>query len=280
MSAVRLLAAALGVLLIATPGRCGAAGAPAGAGDQIRKLGDEYLARRLEGSPDAATRLGVHDTDHLLLPARPVPATEAAAWTLAFLARLDAVPRQGLSPEREAERALLAAVAGRDLVGIEVLRPRERDPGWWARLVSDAIDAVLDRQGVSSCGRVRLAVRRLERVPDALRAARIELRDPPRVLTEEAIVRFEAVLRFYRETVPALAAGCRSALMQADLAQADTAAVRAVEGFIAYLREDLLPVSNGALAIGPEGCRRLLESELLVEVAPIETLLVAEGRAL
>jgi hypothetical protein len=146
--------------------------------------------------------------------------------------------------------------------------------------VSDAIDAVLDRQGVSACARVRLAVRRLERVPDALRAARIQLRDPPRALTEQAIVRFEGVLRFYRETVPALAAGCRSALMQADLAQADTAAVRAVETFIAYLREDLLPVSNGALAIGPEGCRRLLESELLMQVAPIETLLVAEGRSL
>jgi hypothetical protein len=56
--------------------------------------------------------------------------------------------------------------------------------------------------------------------------------------------------------------------------------VRAVEDFLAYLREDLLPLSNGALAIGPEGCMRLLESELGLETAPIETLLVAGARSL
>jgi len=103
-------------------------------------------------------------------------------------------------------------------------------------------------------------------VPEVLRAARINLRNPPLELTEIAIDLYAGVLRFYRETVPGLATGCRDAQAQADLAQADTTAVRAVEDFLLYLREDLLPASRGTLAIGPEGCRRLLRAELLEEV--------------
>lgn len=278
MSTGRALAAATLALLLGVAPALGArASDPGNASDRLRALGDEYLARRMALAPHLATRLGVHSSDERLLP--PPAASEELAWQRDFQARLAAVPVAGLDRERAAERALLAAAVERDLLTLEVLRPRERDPSAWLPLVAGAIEDVLERGGMTPCAKARLVADRLAGVPEVLRAARVELRNPPRALTEDAIARFEGVLRFYRETVPEPTAECRNALLQADLAQADSTAVRAVQDFVHFLRDDLLPLSRGELAIGPEGCRRLLGNLLLDPVAPIDTLL-AQGRSL
>jgi uncharacterized protein (DUF885 family) len=261
--------------LIPSPGRglvtllaltlvAGAGPAAAGSMDQrLGAAGDAFVARWLARAPHEATRLGVHTSDALLVPVTETTLAEDLAWLRDFRGRLDSIPAASLGRERAVDRALLAARVERMLVDLESIHPYERDPGAYVPLVAGSVASVLERPIASPCQRLRLAARRLSQVPEILRAARINLRNPPRMLTEAAIDRFAGVLRFYRETVPTLATGCRDAPTQADLAQADSTAVRAVETFLSYLREDLLPASHGALAIGPEACRRLLHAELL-----------------
>jgi hypothetical protein len=231
--------------------------------DRLRALGDEFVARWLARAPHEATRLGVHTADGVLLPVTRTTLAEDLAWLQGFRTRLASIPIAELSDPRAVERDLLAGRVERQLIDLEVIRPFERDPAAYLPLVAGSIESVLERPVASPCQRLRLAARRLSQVPEVLRAARINLRNPPRELTEIALDLYAGALRFYRETVPRLATGCRDARTQADLAQADTTAVRAVEDFLLYLREDLLPVSRGTLAIGPEGCRRLLRAERL-----------------
>lgn len=270
----RILAALIALLL--------AAFAPPAAAEsmdeRLRAAGDEFVARWLERAPHDATRLGVHDTDRLLLPVTETTLAEDLDWLRAFRSRLESIPVAKLGRERAQECALLVAQVERRLLDLEIIRPFERDPSAYVPLVAGSIESVLERPIASPCQRLRLAARRLSQVPEVLRAARINLRDPPRELTEIAIDRYAGVLRFYRETVPALASGCRDAPTQADLAQADSTAVRAVEAFLIYLREDMLPASRGTLAIGPEACRRLLRAELLDDAEgalgdPVDSLL-------
>jgi hypothetical protein len=259
-SLLRTLSAAVLLTLIATGARPAAADSM---DDRLREAGDAFIARWLERSPHDATRLGVHGNDRVLLPVSETSLAEDLVWLRAFQARLDSIPAAALSRERAVERALLVARVDRLLLDLEIIRPFERDPGAYVPLVAGSIESVLERPIASPCQRLRIAARRLTQVPEVLRAARINLRNPPRELTEIAIDRFDGVLRFYRETIPSLATGCRDAATQAELAQADTIAVRAAEAFLRYLREDLLPASGGTLAIGPDACRRLLRTELL-----------------
>lgn len=255
--------------------------APAAAGEsaneRLRMAGGDFMTWWLARAPHEATRLGDHDQDRVLLPVTETTLAADLAWLRAFRSRLDSIPTAPLPPDRAVDRALLAARIDRLLLDLEVIRPFERDPGAYVPLVAGSVAAVLEPIA-SPCQRLRLAARRLTQVPEVLRAARINLRDPPRELTEIAIERYAGVLRFYRETVPALAAACKDAPAQADLAQADTTAVRAVEAFLLYLREDLLPASRGRLSIGPEACRRLLRTALLEDARtpspPIDSLLV------
>ena len=266
-------------LLLAPSALLGAARADAVKADApLQVLGEEFVARSLNRAPHVATRSGDPSSLPLASTVTAAARAEELAWLRTFRERLAALPRDAPAGERATERALLEAAVERDLMEAEVLRPFERDPSAYVALVAGSVDAALQHSGGSPCSRLEHAARRLVEVPEVLRAARLNLKDPPRVLTGLAIERFAEVLRFYREDVPRLTAGCRSARMQADVAQADTIAVRAVEGFLRYLEDDLLPVSSGALAIGPDACRRLLRGELVAEVAPVETLLAEATR--
>lgn len=270
----RALAAGALALLLAAP----APGSPArGAAGRLKALTDAFAARRLARAPLAARRSGPHADDPLAHTVSAPALADERAWLSAFSARLDSLRAAPLPPGPSAERAVLLAAVERDSLELLVLRPFERDPGAYLALVSGAVGAALDRAS-SPCAGLRLAARRLGEVPEVLRAARVNLREPPRTLTELAIERCHAALRLFREAVPRAVADCRSPRMQADLAVADTIAVRALESFLGFLEQDLLPASRGRLAIGPEACRRLVAATLMTEVAPAESLLAESAR--
>jgi hypothetical protein len=123
---------------------------------------------------------------------------------------------------------------------------------------------------------MRSLARPLVRVPDVLRAARVNLREVPRLLAEQAAPRYERLLRLCREDLPRIATGCRDGATQANLAEADTTAVRAVVEFLGYLREDLLPRAAAPAPLGAGATSVLLQSEALEPTSPDS--LIARGR--
>lgn len=256
-----------------------AAARAAPADRSLERLEDEFLRHWLALEPQAATRLGLHGHDDRLVPVTQATLAAETGWQRDFRARLAAVPRAGLVPERVLERDLLAARVEREILELESIRPYETEPSAYLELVEGAVESVLERDLASPCERVRGAARRLTQVPEVLRAARVNLTTPPRLATEAAIEGFERTLRFYREGVPVLAAACHEPALQADLAMADSAAVGALEEFLVFLREDLLPRSSGGFALGPERYQRRLACAEL-ETAPLDSLLTRGWRAL
>lgn len=243
---------------------------------RVRALGEEWLARLVERSPERASILGLRDHDHRLVPVTQATLDEDRAWNRAFAARLARIPAERLSPASALERDLLAAEAARTVAWLEDIRPFERDPAAYLPLIAGSVRTVLERPSGSPCARVRTAAQRLTQMTEVLRAARINLRDPPAPLVDAALAPLEGVLRFYRETVPALATGCRDPRVQADLAQADTAAVRALESFLAHLRERR---DGDGVAIGDSALQRWLDAERM-DPLPLDTLEARLTRAL
>jgi hypothetical protein len=262
---VRGLAAALAVLLSASPGD-GAPRAP-----DLAAQVDEFIAWRLERASSAARRPETHSEAPLAGTVSPATLDQERAWLRAFRARLDAQgpPPAGALDAAGAERAMLSAAVRYDSLDLEVLKPFARDPGAYLDLIAESVRAALDRAPASPCERVKLAIHRLGEVPEVLRTARVNLANPPRLLTERAIARARSLLRFYRSDLPGLVEGCRAPRSQSTLAEADTLAVRAVGEYLIYLERDLLPASHGELAIGGEACRQLLSATLMSEVPPL-----------
>lgn len=238
----------------------------------LAHLTDEFLDGWLARRPHLATRLGLHRQDALLLPVTQLSLREDAAWLGSLDDRLAAIPGSQLSFQGALERDVLATRLQLERIEILRLRRFERDPAAYLELVGDAIQYVLERAEGSPCNRLRAVTGRLRSVPEVLRAARVNLQHPPRLLVEMAIPRYEGLLYGYRVEGPALARQCGEALQMGDLAEADSSAVRAVEEFVAYLREDLLPRADGTLALGPDVLREWL-ADGLREPDPIDVLL-------
>jgi hypothetical protein len=266
-------ALAVGALLLLLAAPAGAQSADA----RFQTLAADYLDGWLARRPHLATRLGVHDWDSHLEPVTGASVAADLEWLEGIRARLDGIPREALPFERAQQYDLLAARVERDRLELAGVRPFENDPGMYVDLVAGSIRSVLGCEFASPCERTLLATRRLRRVPEVLRAAEVNLKRPSRVSTEEAIERFQGALEFYRVGISSLASGCRDPRVQADLAEADSGAVRAVTGFLRRLREDVLPRSTGDFALGSGRYRELLASGEM-ETAPAESLL-ARGRA-
>ncbi|MBV9931892.1 MAG: DUF885 domain-containing protein [Alphaproteobacteria bacterium] len=94
------LAAALALVAIAAPARA----APA---DDLHRLMDEHYAWLLRESPTYATSLGVHDYDRQIEDLSLAAADRRVREAGAFLARLDAIPADALSPADRVNRAIL-----------------------------------------------------------------------------------------------------------------------------------------------------------------------------
>jgi uncharacterized protein (DUF885 family) len=264
------------VLLI---GLAPAAGADAATDTRFRKLGDAYIEGWLARHPNTATRLGVHKGDDQLPAVTQASIAEEIAWFHRLRDERNAIPRARLSFQRALEYDLLGARIERELLDLEVIRPWERNPNAYLDLVAASVQSLLQRDFAPPCSRVRSATRRLAQVPEVLRAARINLKNPPRIATEVAIGQFQGALRLYREVVPALSERCSDAKVQADLAEADSSAIRAVESFIAYLKDDLLPASNGEYALGREVYQRKLAADEM-ETTPVDSLLARANASL
>ena len=264
---VVVLLGTLGAGLTAAP-RAWAMGADA----RFQRLADEFLDGLLARRPQLATRLGVHARDRELRVVTQATLAEDAAWLRGVRARLGGIPRAELSFEHALDDDVLAARLERELLDLEVVRPWETNPNAYLELVAGSIQSLLQRRFAPPCERVASVVHRLRQVPEVLRAAQVNLRHPPRLFTEVAIGQFEGVLGLYREQVPALAEECHTPLLEADLAVADTTAVRALESFIEWMRADLLPRSDGDYRLGREVYQRKLACDEM-EFAPVESLL-------
>ena len=196
--------------------------------------------------PDLAAREGVR------LPARPTPAPldEAGldsarvrvARVRASLARVDraalpaadAIVFDTLSARAAREGALLDGGAWR------------RDPALYAAFTLEAaLDAAAPRKGVSPCERSRRALLHLRRTPEALRAARVNLRDSFGTSGAGAdhaavLARWDDAIRRARAELTAVFLSCREPHRLADAVEADSSAIAAADRFVRDLREDLV----------------------------------------
>jgi len=268
-----LLAAAC-VLAVARPARCPAATPDSVAvrTTNVDPLLAEYFERWFDFHPEEATRLGLHRWDGKLVPITQASVEAETAWLHEFRQRLVAVNTAKLAFPRRLDHAALLAAVDRRLFDLEVTRSFERNPNLYVSLITSPIQALLERSFASDCSRLHSAVKRLRAVPEVLRAATINLKNPPRIYTDVAIDQLRGALRFYRETVPEMAGRCKDAPVQADVAEADSQAVRAAADFLDYLESDLRPRSTGEIAFGRDAVQRKLWADER-ESAPVESLL-------
>ncbi len=155
----------------------------------------------------------------------------------------------GLSPEASIDRRALIGFLEAEIYTAEHRRIWENDAALY--IPARPIGRLLEPQAVEPAAQRAVALKDLlDALPGRLAVGRENLRTPPQRFTEGAIFQATGTLQSLQESGASLAG--ESSVDEAAYRASLVTATAALEDFLAYLENDLLPRSTGSWAIGKE----------------------------
>jgi hypothetical protein len=158
------------------------------------------------------------------------------------------------------------------LLTLEVIRPWEKNADNYSGICANAAFTLMERKFALPDDRLRSLVAREKQMPALFADARANLKNPPRVFTEIAIEQLPGMVGFFEHDVPLAFAEAKDPALKAEFAQSNAAVIAAMNDYLAWLKSDLLPRSNGDFRIGADAFQKKLAYDEMVDI-PLDKLL-------
>lgn len=240
--------------------------------EEFNRLVDDYFDAHFQFHPKEATAAGLHQYDTKLEDYSHAAREVEAAKLRALASRLDQIDPAQLSSESAGDLAFLQGTLKGRLLELETLQMWRKDPNLYTSGVTESIFLIIKRNFATPEDRLRSVVARERQIPDALMTARRNLQNPPNIYMQIALEQMPGIIAFFRKDVPSAFQGVKDTTLQAEFHRSNAAVVSAFEKFQLFLREDLLPTSQGDFRIGAENFRQKLLDEEMVDI-PLDQLL-------
>jgi len=241
---------------------------------------DEYFAAESAFQPTSATANGFHEYDSKLEDLSRASFESRIEQLKQFHTRLDALRKGSLSDDAAIDAEALDGQIRGQLLDLDTLRLWEQNPMFYTFLPGGAVNVLIKRDFAPAAERLRSVVARLEAIPAVYAAARENVENPPREFTDLAVRMaggsagyFEGVLAPWAEQA---AAG--DAELLGSFETANAAVVEATRDYAAWLKDDLLPRSEGDYALGEEHFMAKLRYQEMVDMPLAELLAIGESQ--
>ena len=209
-------------------------------------LTQDYLERFLALSPTDATLLGDHRYDGKWPDVSEDGDAQMQRFEEEILGRLQAIPREGLSPEARVDAEMLETSLRFGGFNRRELQPAELHPLHYTGIIGAGLDPLVNREFGTRETRAQSLASRLDGIPAMLTVARARLTRPSKIQTETALHQVAGLLALTEKDLPE---------QFKDIPAVPAAAKRAATSlreFQAFLRDTLLPRSDGSFRIGRE----------------------------
>ena len=227
-----------------------------------------YIDKFLEMQPEWATRLGEHRYDDRLDDYTRAGTERSRALSAQYLKELEAIPVEKLNATNRIDYRILKTRLEYAIFRADELREPEWNPLQYN--VANSIYELLARDFAPLEARMKNVVARLEQVPAVVAAAKANLKHPPRVHTETAILQNKGTIALVRDEVGVFAAQVPQ--MKPAIERAQAKALAALDDYAKWLENDLLPRSDGDFRLGDAKFRRKLAFDLESDLTKEEIL--------
>jgi uncharacterized protein (DUF885 family) len=244
------------------------------ADQQFEQLARQYVDDLLKLNPEFATSLGEHRYDAQLDDYSLAGVERNLQLEKDYLQRVAGIDPASLSEINAIDHEILRSRIERSIFALEVLREYEWNPMRYN--VGGAIYGLLAREFAPLPERLNSVKERLKAVPAALEAARTNLKNPPKVHTETAILQNQGTISLVRDELNQFLE--QAPELKQEIAPVQQAAIEALEGYGKWLESDLLPRSNGEFRLGLEKFRAKLAHTIDSDLSMEEILQRAEQR--
>jgi uncharacterized protein (DUF885 family) len=242
---------------------------------QFTKLADEYLDQvYLPNAPTTGTLLGYHQYDTRLEDYSRKNINVEIAALKSLERRISAIRPSADSAyfvPRSDQQIVLGSIRSQ-LLTLETIRWWEKNADNYSSTCANAAFALMERKFASPDERLRSLIAREKQMPVLLGEARVNLKNPPRIFTEIAIEQLPGIISFFKNDVPAAFTDAQDAKLKSEFAESNGAVIASLESYLAWLKSDLLPKSNGDFRIGAKTFSDKLKYDEMVDI-PLDRLL-------
>ncbi|HTV50294.1 MAG TPA: DUF885 domain-containing protein [Steroidobacteraceae bacterium] len=202
---------------------------------------DRYVSEFIEGyfkaNPYFAVQAGRHEFDGQTPDLSAAGIARRVQWLKAQQRTVQAVDPRPMSEGQAFEREYLLNVIADQLFWLDAARFPFTNPAWYIDLLDPQV--YLSRDYAAPEFRLRGYIGYARGIPQVAAQIRANLHVPmPRTLLERGIDGFGGYAQFYRHDVPLAFASVKDPAAQQELAQADEAAARAMEGLKSWLESE------------------------------------------
>ena len=236
-------------------------------------LADDYFDNYyFPANPTAATLAGVHRYDDRLEDYSRAGVDRRVKALRGYEHRLQTVAAATLSERVRGDRALLLSSIRSSLLTLQTIRPWQNDPDTYSSGITGSAYVLMERNFAPINERLRVLTARERLMPAALRAARANLRNPPRISTEIAIEQLPGIVRFYQNDLPSAFNEADDVALKREFSASNARVIAALEDYRSWLTHDVLPRSHGDFRLGAKTFRAKLWDDEMVDT-PLDQLL-------
>jgi uncharacterized protein (DUF885 family) len=239
---------------------------------QFEDLAKTFIDELLEMNPEWATKLGNHKYDGKLNDYSIEGVNKEREFNKKYLAELQKIPVDKLNKTNNVDYRIWQHTLESNLFQIDTLKEYEWNPMTYN--VGSAINNLLQRDFAPLKDRLENAKSRLEGIPKVIEAAKANLKNPPKVHTETAIQQNEGVISLIKGDLQMFV---DEAKLTDEFKPVQEKAVKDLEDYGKWLKEDLLPRSDGDFRIGDEKFQEKLKFSLQSDLKKDEILKRAEA---
>jgi uncharacterized protein (DUF885 family) len=236
-------------------------------------LVDEYLEKVYYPlNPSAATAAGIHQYDGEMEDYSEAGKTAEIRTLREYEDRVSQFPANGLKAVDAADRQILLGEIRSQLLALEKIRLREKDPDVYSSGLTNSVYVLMNRTFAPVDVRLNSVIQREKKMAAILQLAEKNLKNPPKVYTEIAIEQLPGIIGFFEKDVPLAFVNATDAGLKADFAKSNAQVITALKAYQTWLKADLLPRSKGDFRIGADNFSKKLLYEDMVDT-PLDKLL-------
>ena len=223
---------------------------------------DQYF---FPNNPTTATVDGFHKYDGQIEDYSKAGITKRTAELKKWEAQIAKLPSTD-------DRDLVLSYIRAGLLELESVRSWEKNPDNYSSGITNSAYTIMSRKFAPPEARLKSLIERERRMPKVLQDARANLKNPPKIYTEIAIEQMEGSIEFFKNDVPLAFKDVKDAKLLADFKASNDTVIADLKDYEKFLKNDLLPRSNGDFRLGAENYSKKLLYEEMVDI-PLDHLL-------
>ncbi len=227
---------------------------------------DAWIERLMELNPIAATQLGDHRFDDRLGDFTRAAQDAQNGEIHEILTELGAMETTGWPNDAVVDHTLMTQIFKGFVRGYEKQRGQFRNPGQYLDATTGSVILLLMKDFAPLPERLKLALERTRQVPRVLEEAKAVLipSEVPRVWAETALEQGQMAPMLFSALLPGLAQQAAPDLAE-EIAAVGAEAAKAVEAYVAFIRDEVLPNAEGEYAVGKELFDEILRENHMVD---------------